>query len=223
MQRLSLSIAFALCVVGAAFGTYTLARESIVLDRYEHDSVEEYERIASGQARVGLSSFAKRQVLASCHYGLTSELALVRPAEEIERFAVACRNYSQAVAASMPTNSYAWLVLANASRALGDMPSMNRSLELSQLSGPNEQWLAERRVVLAEDNFDELSDAAKTGNARDLAMLATSYRGVKTIAKRYVTDEAFRNRITTIVSGLPADIQRRFLSSVKRAAQEATP
>lgn len=223
MQRLSLSIAIALCVVGAAFGTYTLARESIVLDRYEHDSIEEYERIASGEARIGLSSYAKRQVLVSCQYGLTSELALVRPAEQIERFAVACRNYSQAVAASMPTNSFAWLVLANASHALGDMPSMNRALELSQMSGPNEQWLAERRVALAEDNFDSLSDAARTGNTRDLAMLATSYRGVKTIATRYVTDEAFRNRITTIVSELPVEVQRRFLSSVKRAAQENNP
>jgi hypothetical protein len=221
MNRLSLSIALALSVAGTAFGTFTIAREAIVLDRYSPNSIEEYERIASSQARIALSSYAKRQVLGSCRYGLTSELALVRPSEDIQRFAAACRAYSQTIAATMPTNSLAWLTLALASRALGDVPAMNRALELSQLSAPNEQWLAESRVALAEDNYDDLSEAARAGNGRDLAMLATSHRGVRSIAKRYIADEAFRNRVTDIVSALPLDAQRRFLASVKRTAKEA--
>lgn len=220
MKRLALSTALVLSVAGAAFGAYAVAREAIVLDRHPQNSIEEFDRIASGRAQVALSGYAKRYTLESCHYGLTAQLSLVRPAEEIGRLATACRTYAQSVAATMPTNSFAWLVLAVADRALGDMPAMNRALEMSQRAGPNEQWIAEIRVALGEDNIDRLTDRARAGHDHDLVTLANSPRGVRTIAGRYVANEAFRNRITEIVSKQPVEAQRRFIRSVWSTAEE---
>jgi hypothetical protein len=219
MKQVAISLALAFSAAGAAFGAYTVARESVIFERFPDYGIEEFDRIASGQARIALSSYAKRQILSSCHYGLTSRLSLVRPTAEIQRFATACQNYAQGVASTMHTNAFAWLVLATASQAIGDEPAMNEALQISQRTGPNEQWLVERRVAFAERHFDALSEQSRLSHEQDLALLANSFRGVKAIAGRYVADEAFRNRVTAVVSRQPDEIQRRFIHFVREAAK----
>jgi hypothetical protein len=221
MTRLATLTALALSLAGVCFGAYSVAREATIFDRSPERSIEEYDRIASGRAQFGLSAYSKKQVLNSCHYGLGSRLALVRPKAEIHRFARQCLEKANAITATMPTNSFAWLVAALAAEALDDAASMNSALIHSQKTGPREQWITELRVRLAEDNYAKLDDATRKVNEMDLALLAESYRGVRTIAGRYVNDAAFRERITTIVSSLPNDVQRRFLWSVQKAAREA--
>lgn len=219
MRQVAISIALALSAAGAAFGAYSMARESVIFDRLPEYSIEEFDRISTGQVRIALSAYAKRQILSSCHYGLTSQLSLVRPTAEIQRFAKACQRYAHGVAATMHTNAFAWLVLAAASRAVGDNTTMNQALQISQRTGPNEQWLVERRVAFAEGHFDALSEQSRLSNEQDLALLANSFRGVKTIAGRYVANAAFRNRVTDVVSRQPDEIQRRFIHFVREAAK----
>lgn len=219
MKQLAISLALAFSAAGAAFGAYSVVREAVIFDRFPEYSIEEFDRIAMGQARIALSAYAKRQILSSCHYGLTSRLSLVRPEAEIKRFADACRNYAYGVATTMHTNSFAWLVLATANQAIGDVQAMNEALQTSQKTGPNEQWTVERRVAFAESHFDALTEQSRASNDQDLALLANSYRGVKTIAGRYVADEAFRNRVTDVVSRQPDEIQRRFIHFVREAAK----
>jgi len=219
MKQVAISFALAFSVAGAAFGAYTVTREAVIFDRHPEYSIEEFDRIAMGQARIPLSAYAKRQVLSSCHYGLTSQLSLVRPTDEIKRFAMACRDYAHGVAATMHTNSFAWLVLATSSHAIGDETVMNQALQISQRTGANEQWIAERRVAFSESHFDLLSQESRASNEQDLALLANSYRGVKTIAGRYIADESFRNRVTEVVSRQPDEIQRRFIHFVREAAK----
>jgi hypothetical protein len=222
MTRLATLTALALSLAGVCFGAYSVAREAAIFDRSPERSIEEYDRIASGRAELGLSAYSKKQVLNSCYYGLGSRLALVRPAAEIRRFAGQCLEKANAITATMPTNSFGWLVAAVAAEALDDTAGMNNALVRSQKTGPREQWITELRVKLAEDNYTKLDDTSRKVNEMDLALLAESYRGVKTIASRYVNDAGFRERITTVVSALPNEVQRRFLWSVKKAAQEAT-
>lgn len=219
MKQVAISLALVFSAAGAAFGAYTAVREAVIFNRFPEYSIDEFDRIAMGQARIALSAYAKRQVLSSCHYGLTSQLALVRPEAETKRFATACRNYAYAVAKTMHTNSFAWLVLAAASRAVGDDSAMNQALQISRQTGPREQWIVERRVAFAESHFDALSEQTRAGNDEDIALLANSFRGVKTIAGRYVANEAFRNRVTDVVSRQPDEIQRRFIHFVREAAK----
>jgi hypothetical protein len=219
MKQVAISLALAFSAASAAFGAYTVARESVIFDRFPEYGIEEFDRISTGQARIALSAYAKRQILSSCHYGLTSQLSLVRPTAEIQRFARACQRYAYGVASTMHTNAFAWLVLAVASRAIGDDSTMNQALQISQRTGPNEQWIVERRVAFAESHFDVLSERSRLSNEQDLALLANSFRGVKTIAGRYVADAAFRDRVTDVVSRQPDEIQRRFIHFVREAAK----
>jgi hypothetical protein len=222
MTRLATLTALVLSVAGAAFGAYATMRESTVLDRYPLRSYREFHRIASGSADYGLSSFSKARYLEQCYLILTSSGYAIRPEQHRRMFAEQCRTKAAAITTSMPTNSFAWLVSAVASAELKDMPSMNSALLASHRSAPHEQWIVEKRVSLAEDNFASLDAQVRTANDADLALLAVSYRGVRSIASRYIEDEAFRERITAIVSTLSNEVQRRFVWSVKQAAQEVT-
>ena len=58
---------------------------------------------------------------------------------------------------------------------------------------------------------------ARATHQRDLALLVQSQRGIATIARRYVAQPDFRERITAIVEALPQADQVRFLANVKEA------
>jgi hypothetical protein len=221
MTRLSILTALALSIAGVCFGAYAVNREAAALRRWPEQSIEEYARVANGRAQLGLSAYSKKQILNTCYYGLVSPLALARPADEIRRFARQCRATTTVVVATMPTNSFAWLVAAVAAVALDDSAGMNSGLVHSQRTGAREQWIAELRVRLAEDNYDKLDDKTRKLNETDLALLAENYRGVEAIARRYVGNVTFRERITSVVSSLPSDVQKRFLWSVKKIARES--
>ena len=97
------------------------------------------------------------------------------------------------------------------------MEDFDLALRNSQLTGPNEQWIARYRVNLAETYFAQLSPAARKAEEADLRLLASSERGVKLIAQRYIADPDFRARITAVVETMPGERQAAFLRSVKRA------
>lgn len=130
-----------------------------------------------------------------------------------------CRDFAQSVLARMPTHGLAAFGVAQMQLALGETASGSEALRLSQGLTPHEQWLAEARVELAETHYASLSPDALEGHTADLALLARSNRGVRAIAYRYVSDPAFRERITSVVETLPGDVQTRFVSNVRRAAE----
>lgn len=82
------------------------------------------------------------------------------------------------------------------------------------------------RIELAE-NFYGRTDAAspRPRMKSTWALMASSYRGVKVIARRYVSDPNFRARIAAVVETLPAERQRLFVGNVKRRCgdQQAPP
>ena len=222
MTRLATMAALALSVSGAIFGATTLSRELIVLDRQTGSVLDEFSRIETGAAGFGLSAYSKRQLLDSCFAIMKLPIYKLYPEERRHAFATQCRDNANTIAVTMPTNSVAWIISAMASAELGDIASMNTALVRSQRSAPNEQNIAEIRVDLAENHYAELSAETRDANQRDLALLASSYNGARTIAGRYIKDQAFRERITTVVSSMPADVQKRFLGNVRRAAKQVT-
>ncbi|MBL1436678.1 MAG: hypothetical protein COB08_010830 [Rhodobacteraceae bacterium] len=142
--------------------------------------------------------------------------SLLSPSIERESLARACLGMMADILGASPQNAYAWFVQAYFSKILGHEAGMNAALELSYLMGPNEQWIAEQRVLLAENVFSELSETAMRGHKQDLALLVQSQRGIRAIVQRYINDPRFRARITDIVEGLPRDDQRRFLSTLQQ-------
>ena len=179
---------------------------------------EKFAILADGAEFVGLSTTAKRIVLDNCYDGLVAVYARTQPADRRDRLAEECRKVIDEMVARTPAHSFAWFVGAHAAARLDDTEGVIERLRQSQITGPNEQWITELRVQLAETYLDRLPADVRALHDRDLALLAASAKGVESIAARYVRDPSFRERITAIVEKMPQSDQRRFLSNVRRAA-----
>lgn len=166
----------------------------------------------------GLSVGAHTVLMDSCLLALTSAYGRAQPTPDRLQVARACADRATAQTAVSPSFAYGWYVLAMASSQAGSWDTMNRALEMAQTVASREQWLAELRVALAEDNFDRLAPAALALHERDLALLVRSRRGISSIAERYVANPNFRARITDIVEQLDQDSQRAFIDAVRAAA-----
>lgn len=170
------------------------------------------------QPSIGLSYDVAKAVLADCATALrqTSSLEMLFQGEGApRRVAETCLALSTAATAAMPASSYAWFVRAQANLAMADIAEFNADLTYSQLTGPNEQWIADLRVELSEANLSQLSPQALAAHDRDLRLLVSSSVGLRNLARRYVTDVNFRERIAAIVETMPETAQRRFINNLQ--------
>lgn len=187
-------------------------------------SVQRVARWTTTGSNSGWSIATQNVNLLDCANVLNAPAALaVRYLDDATRNALAptCLSVASSITSNAPAASYAWYVEALAHAAMGDSAAMNEALRRSQLTGANEQWIAERRVELAENHFDELEPSVLHRHEADLSMLVLSERGIASIAGRYATDMAFRDRIVAIVETLSADNQQRFLNQVRSALSKS--
>lgn len=165
-----------------------------------------------------LSVEGRRLLLDVCEMGLQASLPLVlRFASDEQRQMVVpfCRDLAQEAVAASPADSYAWLVLAMAQVQSGEVAAAEQSLEWSALTGATEGWIAQSRFGLIQDHYQDFSEQVRSiGDADALLLLDSSYGGV--VARRYVVDIAFRERIKALIEAQPEAIQRRFISLVRR-------
>ena len=181
---------------------------------------DQFAALADWHMPIGASTLAKTAILDDCASAMTSLYGRSRPTVERQSLLTSCQDLVHYITTDVPSNSYAWLVGALGAIERNDTAEFNRQIKISQMTGSNEQWVAEQRVNIAELHYDQLDDAARASERSDLALLAHSYRGVKSVAQRYVTDPGFRERITAVVETLPQADQRLFVSNVRRAAAE---
>jgi len=170
------------------------------------------------QVKIGLSIYAHQLELNDCLEALAEPFGMAQPTSRRTKVFYSCQALSMDIVKLSPAYSYAWFIAAFSSVQLGQYESFNYQLEQSQNTAPNEQWLAELRVNLAENNLTHLLPATKAGQGRDLILLVKSRRGVATIARRYVNDPLFRKKIIALVETLPENQQAKFVSNVKAAA-----
>lgn len=183
---------------------------------------ERFEALASGRERIALSTASQRLVLDNCLEGIIATYARTRTAEQRNTVAVECRKVADQITASAPAFSYAWYIGALAAARLRDTQGVVARLRQSQITGSTEQWIAELRVDLAENNLAALPPDVLSRHEHDLSILVSSAEGVSSIAARYVRDAAFRERITAIVEKMPQADQQRFLANVQAAVTRAT-
>lgn len=175
--------------------------------------------IIGGGRLLGWSSTAQNEFLRDCVTAMPSLNARILPPEQQAILQTRCRNGAEDIVAHSPINAFAWSAMAELARFAQDYGAMNLALVNSQAIGPNELWIAERRVDTAEAAYDALSEPALAANRADLAVVASSPVAVRSIALRYIVQPAFRERITAIVETLPPAVQNRFLNNIRNAAQ----
>lgn len=167
----------------------------------------------------GIWTRTQQAALSSCQSALQTKKSLEMrylPTDMQAQIGPHCREIALSAVADYPTDSYAWSVAALASADVQDWPAMNSYLVRSQLTGPTEQWIAQTRVTVAQDNWAMLDDAAIVAAERDLRLMVVSIRGIRQLALRYIGDLEFRERIEALVATMPEENQRRFVSVVRR-------
>jgi hypothetical protein len=215
-------IAILCCVAAVVFSAAMASKESVVLSYGPQTDLVHLGKIQRGEAEPGFSAYANKRLLLSCLYGIVSVYGLASTPAAHMQFAQNCLAIADKVLEQSPTMSFAWEVRAAANGVLGDFSSMNNDLVASWRTGPNEQWVAEHRSNTAETYLSKLDAEARRAHEQDLAILVLSNSGIASIAQRYMRQPDFRERITEIVSKMSDQDQRRFVGSVRRAAQNRT-
>ena len=166
----------------------------------------------------GMSFASSWQTLRDCHELMDSAYALTRPTSERFGIVRACMDLAVANTRLTPTSSYAWLVRAIAAAGLKDLADFNAAMRMSQLSGAYEGWISQMRVDQVERHFALADDTVVQGHKADLAMLVSSVAGITSIARRYLMQPDFRERILSVVETLPQPDQQRFVGIVSALA-----
>jgi hypothetical protein len=197
---------------------YGFVGESPVLTYGDQGSVAVASSIASGDIAPGFSHYGQKRLMAACMQGMTGMWALLATSEQRKSHAEHCLSYATTYTSHTSLEPLTWTVAARASFVLGDHQGLNTYLDYAWRAGRNEQWVAGLRVALAEEARPVLSESNQSNHRSDLALMVMSRSGIAAIADRYWSDIDFRERITAIVEQLPEAEQRRFVSSVRRAA-----
>jgi hypothetical protein len=178
-----------------------------------------FEALLAGDYDPGPSPLSQRLLLDTCNEAISGIYGRLQVGERRRLVLERCREAADAIVADAPSTSFAWYIGALAASALGDAEGFNARVLRSQITGPTEQWIAERRANLVEDNYAAADAEVLARHQRELRLLVASQRGISSIARRYVNDPGFRERVTQIVETMSEADQRRFVSSVRRAAE----
>ncbi|QRF54347.1 hypothetical protein D4A92_22785 (plasmid) [Rhizobium rosettiformans] len=197
---------------------YAIAKEAPVLTYGDQESLTTTMAIVRGELGSGFSFYGQKRLMAACMQGMTGFWFSLAAPEQRKAHAENCLGHALSYAENTPLESLTWTVAARASFVLGDHDGLNRYLGYARRSAPNEQWVAGLRVNLAEDALAALSDINRLEHDQDLSLMVLSRKGISAIAGRYWANEGFRERITAVVEKMPNEDQRRFVSSVRRAA-----
>jgi len=200
-------------------GAYLVAREMAPFEFSFAPRSEIFDRLVSEPAPVPPSIFGTNVALEICDETMSRLSFQLAPTARKSAVANSCLETAEQALSEAPSLSYGHFVASIAHFALDNSGAARDALERSQSLGPNEQWIAERRVSLAEIHYDALDDYVRAGHLADLALLAQSRRGIRSIAARYVASPDFRERVTAVVETLPVEIQRRFVSIVRAEAR----
>ncbi len=171
-------------------------------------------------ARWAPSLLSKRLVLDTCLEAINGPYGKLQPGESRRIVIENCRTSADAIVSETPSLSFGWFVGALAAASLGDTGGFNTRVRNSQITGPAEQWVAELRIKLVEDNYASAAPDVLTRHHADLRLLVASPRGISSIADRYANMPDFRGRIAAIVETLPEADQARFVAEVRRAAAQ---
>lgn len=131
-----------------------------------------------------------------------------------ERAARACLDLAERALAASPSLPIGHLAVAVSSYHLGGLAAAQAALALSQGFGPNEGWVAERRVDFGLRLFADLDGPARAALARDVVLLASQGRSLPVLADRYLRHPEARAWLAQVIGTAPAESQGAFLRAV---------
>lgn len=164
------------------------------------------------QPLFGLSHRSAASALERCELHLARPATRVLPTPEWRAALEACRDQARLVLRNWPTDARAWLLVATTSRDLGDEAAFVDALARAQLYAPAVQWLAERRLALA----DATADTRDYSFDADVLALLESDLGARVLATSWIDGNATRrDRIETAAERAAPALQQRLLDKIR--------
>lgn len=167
----------------------------------------------------GLSHRSATAMLERCETYLARPATRLLPTPAWRAALEMCRTQARAVAERWPTDARAWLLVASTSGELEEPTTFADALLRSQEAAPAVQWLAQRRLALADG-------AAATGDysyAADVAALLESDIGARVLAATWVAgDAARRERIEAAAEAANPAMQQRLLDKIRERVASST-
>lgn len=207
-------MAFA-CGSFSLFSLFMLRQELKPFELPQPNEPQFFQRFSESEPGFGFSSYSRFLVLMDCMHGMNRIWREGAVDQSKGAFYKSCHKLSSDVADATPVMGFAWFVKSRSAMGSLDAGTFNTALAMSQLTTPNEQWIAEKRAAAAEDYLGWLSAEGAAAHDKDLTLLAQSRSGSQFLAARYRSDLSFRERITSIVEKLDNGTQRKFLKNVK--------
>lgn len=163
------------------------------------------------------SKRTQKALLQSCIRGQTDFSISLAPLADRASLADFCAHISTVIHAQSPTDSLAYITVANAAFFHDDMSKVNEALRRSHKTGKFEGWLAEYRVDLAFSLLARgaLSTANNVNLEQDIRTLLQGHRTRPFLAQTYLRKPDFKFKIQKIAEQQPPEIQRAFLASVQ--------
>ena len=202
----------------SVFSAYVEARPFLLRGHQEQELVNAFLTLSKERLSGSLfdSGRARSARLNSCLRSLTLAVGQRGPARASAfKIAEACLTIAEANVAHSPLSSNDWLLAAVLAQRLGQIERAKRYLDASFRTGPNEQWIAERRALFAHQIRDRLDSELLKDLDRDYLLLLRTRRGACALATRYLRDESIREHLVSLAETTEFDVQDRFLRLVR--------
>jgi hypothetical protein len=190
------------------------------LDQYSRGvlgDTEGFQHWLDPQHEMPLSINGQVDLLSGCIFALESWKTRFRSNDDISLVAQNCATEAERIAGVNPNLSEAHYLLAYTSFLKGAQSDAIGYLAVAQKTAPTDQWLAVRRVRLAQSMLPGEVNIEHYNLQNDLGLLIASNRGLDTAASLYIKYPQLRDMIIASTEDLRDSDRARFLSRLKNA------
>ncbi|HQZ11634.1 MAG TPA: hypothetical protein PK286_02000 [Devosia sp.] len=162
-----------------------------------------------------LSERAQDAVAESCYRSLRSTYFAALDTPRRQQVLDTCEAAMSDLTGNVPTHGAAGLVLAQIGVITGSATA-GALLEESARVSPNSTWLRLRRLDISRAS-EALPDDAALLMTRDINDLLATPAGQQGLARRYLADTAFAQKLLAVVDTAPAPVQKAFVDAIRLA------
>jgi len=179
---------------------------------------EEVAAIASGARIPGLSVDSQRNYLIDCQNYL-APLGVLDLDEDTRNTLKACATGTREILDTAPLDAFAWFVGGELSYIQGDTALYQDQIWRSYQTGLFENWISGTRARFVDDVYFNLPPALRPLHHQEMAALAETDLGIRSLAAQYVSRRSGRQRIQASLDTLSVQRQQFFVNRVREAGQ----
>ena len=197
---------------------FTLRSEANIFLSRPADDKAFSDAARAGALDIPISSYAKSALLRDCLSSMKSLYAKLQPQEYRQAHFNACRTAALKIAAENPSQSSAWFVAAFASAALADESAYHSQFEQAFDTAMHEDWQAKRRILLALDYPDFVTQDMQGMVDSDVFTILNNNSGGAWLAQLYRTRSNMKQTIADQAEKSADKYKKLFLDALKRQA-----